>query len=85
MGFSVKRLSSTFVGKVEGIDLSNNIDQALVETICALLVEYKVLVICSREGLSDIFTAFSRIAARCLSSSDLILPYPSLLLICVYS
>jgi len=54
MGFSVKRLSSTFVGKVEGIDLSNNIDQALVETIRAVLVEYKVLVFCSREGLSDI-------------------------------
>ena len=35
MGFSVKRLSSTFVGKVEEIDLSNNIDQALVEFTCS--------------------------------------------------
>tara|TARA_B100000902_G_C27216729_1_gene867402 strand:+ start:75 stop:935 length:861 start_codon:yes stop_codon:yes gene_type:complete len=44
MGYSVKKLSETFVGEVAGIDLSNDLDQALVSNIRSALLEYKVLV-----------------------------------------
>ena len=44
MGYSVKRLSDTFVAEVVGIDLSNDLDQVLVNTIRSALLEHKVLV-----------------------------------------
>lgn len=44
MRYAIKRISNTFVGEVEGIDLSEDLDKTVVNTIRAALLEYKVLV-----------------------------------------